>query len=48
MINLDYNLSNTLITYKYQLKESSQSTFLVNILEKTENFLNIIEDFYDN
>jgi len=50
MKNVINNLSNTLITYKYQLEYSPwgfNSDFLVNILGKTENFLNIIQDFYD-
>ena len=46
MGNVVNNVTNIVTTYKYQFEECD-SIFLVNFLEKTETFLNIIQEFYD-
>ena len=40
------NLTHTIVVYKYQMEEFN-SPVLTNILTKTENFLSVIQEFYD-
>ena len=44
--NVVTNLSNTVVVYKIQIEEFN-SPFLTNILDKTESFLNVIQDYYE-